>query len=415
MNFPVADRLAERPPDGSFTAQSWVLIRFISSGGRLLNFGFVMEQTLGHVTHAQNLARWVAEDASVCPRWMPIEFQKDDFWEKLPVVGGNWSLKASLRARDELKKAMREIQLDALFLHTQTTALFSVPILRKIPSIVSLDATPVNYDSVGAEYGHESGNNGALERRKQAWNRATFHAATALVTWCQWAKDSLVADYGIEADKVTVIPPGVDMEKWAFGSEKANATPADSGPTRLLFVGADFKRKGGEYLTAAFRENLNRNCELDIVTRDMDAARELANIEGLRVHTGLTANHPNLRELYARADLFVFPTLGDCLPIAVMEAMAAGLPVIATRVGALREEVEHGVNGLVIPPRDAQAIAEAARMLTQDAAKRRAMSAASREMAEQRFDAKRNYNAILALMKQCAAGTRNAGGTAGAK
>ena len=362
-----------------------------------------MEQTLGHVTHAQNLARWVAEDADVCPRWMPIEFTKDDFWERLPVVGGNWSLKASLRARDEVKKAMRETELDALFFHTQTTALFSAPLLRKIPGIVSLDATPINYDTVGAEYGHASGNNGALERRKQAWNRATFHAATALVTWCRWAKDSLVADYGVDAEKVTVIPPGVDMDKWAFGRAKTDATVDPSGPTRLLFVGADFKRKGGEFLVEAFRSGLTKNCALDIVTRDMAAARELANIENVRVHTDLTANHPALRELYSRADLFVFPTLGDCLPIAVMEAMAAGLPVIATEVGALREEVEHGVNGLIVPPRDAKAIIDATNSLTQDIAKRRAMSAASRQMAEQRFDAKRNYNAILALMKTCAA------------
>ena len=362
-----------------------------------------MEQTLGHVTHAQNLARWVAEDASVCPRWMPIEFQKDDFWEKLPVVGGNWSLKASLRARDAVRRAIRETELDALFFHTQTTALFSISFLRKIPGIVSLDATPINYDTVGAEYGHRAGNNGALERRKQAWNRETFQAAAALVTWCQWAKDSLVADYGVEAAKVTVIPPGVDMEKWAFGRAKADATAVSSGPTRLLFVGADFKRKGGERLAEAFRSGLNQDCALDIVTRDLDAARDLANVENLRVHTDLTANHPVLRELYARADLFVFPTLGDCLPIAVMEAMAAGLPVIATEVGALREEVEHGVNGLIIPPRDAGAIVAAVNALTRDTAKRRAMSAASRQMAEERFDAKRNYNAILALMKHCAA------------
>lgn len=135
----------------------------------------------------------------------------------------------------------------------------------------------------------------------------------------------------------------------------------------------------------------------------MDAARKLENVENLRVHTGLTANHPALRELYSRADLFVFPTLGDCLPIAVMEAMAAGLPVIATEVGALREEVEHGVNGLIVPPRSAAAIIEATNVLTRDAAKRRVMSAASRAIAEERFDAKRNYNAILALMKTCAA------------
>jgi len=195
---------------------------------------------------------------------------------------------------------------------------------------------------------------------------------------------------------------GVDTERWAFGQEKAEKSADNSNPTRLLFVGADFKRKGGEFLVEAFRSGLNRDCQLDIVTRDENAARELAGTEGLRVHTGLTANSAPLRELYANADLFVFPTLGDCLPIAVMEAMAAGLPVIATNVGALREEVEDGVNGLIVPPRNANAIMEAVRALAQDTTKRHAMSAASRAIAEERFDAQKNYNALLALMKTCA-------------
>jgi glycosyltransferase involved in cell wall biosynthesis len=373
----------------------------------MIKLGFVMEQTLGHVTHHQNLARWVAEDADVCPTWLPIEYQKQDRWERLPGVRGNWSLKASLRARDALRDALRQRPLDALFLHTQTVALFAVPFMQRVPSIVSLDATPLNYDTVGQEYGHNTGNKGWLERRKYQWNRATFHAAAALVTWCQWAKDSLVADYGVAAEKVTVIPPGVDMARWRFGREKVERLKAEgdarsSGPTRLLFVGADFARKGGPTLVEAFRSGLHPNCVLDIVTKDESVGRELAGTEGVRVHYGLTANSEPLRELYAAADLFVFPTRADCLPIAVMEAMAAGLPVIATNVGALREEVEDGVNGLIVPPSDAGAVAEAVRALAADGPRRRAMAAAGRRMAEERFDAQRNYGAILALMKAVA-------------
>ena len=371
----------------------------------MFNFGFVMEQTLGHVTHAQNLARWVAEDSDVCPYWMPVEWEKADLWEKLPVVRGNWSLKASLRARDAIQNALRQKPLDALFLHTQTVALFSNQIMRRIPSIVSLDATPINYDSVGVEYGHApAGNKNALERRKQAWNRSTFQAATELVTWCRWAKDSLISDYGVDGAKINVIPPGVDMERWQFGKAKADTIAQSSGPLKLLFVGADFKRKGGAFLMEAFRDGLHRDCELDIVTRDETIKRELEAADNkVRVHCGLTANSAPLRELYAGADVFVFPTLGDCLPIAVMEAMAAGLPVIATNVGALREEVEDGVNGLVVPPRDAASVGAAVLTLAQDAKKRQAMSAAGRAMAEKRFDARRNYNALLERMKHCAA------------
>ncbi len=376
------------------------------------HFGFVMEQTLGHVTHHQNLARWVAEDADICPTWLPIAYHRPDLWERLPGIRGNWSLKASLRARDALKATLRAHPLDALFLHTQTVALFALGAMQRVPAIVSLDATPLNYDTVGAEYGHNSGNNRWLERRKYLWNRATFQAAAALVTWCQWAKDSLVADYGVPAEKVTVIPPGVDMARWHFGREKVEriqtGQAALGAKTRLLFVGADFARKGGPTLLEAFRSGLHRDCTLDIVTKEESVAQELAGTEGVRVHIGLTANSEPLQRLYAEADLFVFPTRADCLPIAVMEAMAAGLPVIATEVGALREEVEAGVNGLIVPPGEAGAVREAVRSLAGDAPRRHAMAAASRRLAEERFDARRNYGAILALMKAQAAQRRMA-------
>jgi glycosyltransferase involved in cell wall biosynthesis len=370
------------------------------------NFGFVMEQTLGHVTHHQNLARWVADTADICPHWMPIVPDKADRWARIPGIRSNWSLLASLRARDALYATLRQTKLQALFLHTQTTALFSVSLMRRIPSVVSLDATPLNYDSVGAEYGHIAGDNSWLERRKYAWNRATFHAATALVTWCDWAKDSLVKDYGVTADRIVVIPPGIDMERWSFGAERTERRP---GPIRLLFVGGDFARKGGPTLVEAYRNGLYRSCELDIVTKDEAVERDLKGAAGIRVHRGLTANSTPLRDLYANADLFVFPTRGDCLPIAVMEAMAAGLPVIATDIGALREEVEEGINGLMVPPGDAGAVTAAVQRLCADPALRHTMSVAGRQMAEKRFDAARNYNAILDLLRRIGDGTPTAG------
>jgi glycosyltransferase involved in cell wall biosynthesis len=371
-------------------------------------FGFVMEQTLGHVTHHQNLARWVTEDGDICPTWMPVEPEKADLWERLPVIRGNWSLKSSLRAKDSLRLALRQNPMDALFIHTQTLALYAVPFMKRIPTIVSLDATPLNYDTVGEEYGHSAGNVSWLERRKYLWNRDTFHAAAALVTWCQWAKDSLVNDYGVPAENVTVIPPGVDMARWTMHDERRTTNDERSETKnqkpktklRLLFVGGDFPRKGGHVLLEAFRNGLQRECTLDIVTKTEGVENEVGGMPGVQVHRGLTANSAPLRELYAQADIFVFPTLGDCLPIAVMEAMAAGLPVIATGVGALREEVEEGVNGLVVPPKDAGAVVSAVRALAEDGLRRRAMSRASRQLAEERFDAQRNYSKILELMKR---------------
>lgn len=366
----------------------------------MLNLGFVIEHRLGHVTHYQNLTRWVTEDGDIHPTWIPIKTGENDIWERVPIIRNNWSLQASLRARDAIKAALQVQPLDALFLHTQTLALFSIPLMTYIPTVISTDATPLNYDSVGEGYNHKVGGNTLLEHRKYLWNRSTYHAATALVTWCQWAKDSLITDYGVAADKITVIPPGVDMEQWHFGRDKAADSTATSKGVRLLFVAGEFARKGGYTLVEAFCNGLTGDCTLDIVTKDTTIERELAGMEGVQVHCGLTPNSAPLKELYAKADIFVFPTQGDCLPIAVMEAMAAGLPVIATDVGALREEVEDGVNGLIVPPSDAGALVTAVRSLAGDETKRKAMAAASRRLAEERFDARRNYGKLLNLMKR---------------
>lgn len=368
----------------------------------MINFGFVMEQVLGHVTHHQNLARWTAEASDIRPTWMPIRETQSDLWERLPVVRGNWSLKSSLRARDALKTAERNVKFDALLLHTQTTSLFAIPAMRRIPTIVSLDATPYNYDSVGEQYGHVPAKAGWLERRKCEWNCKTFKAATHLITWCHWAKNSLVADYAVPNEKITVIPPGVDLEQWKFDRVRTEPASKPNEKLRLLFVGGDFSRKGGNLLAAAFRKGLQSACELDIVTREAQAEQVCGDLEGARVHRGLTANSAALKDLYRRADLFVFPTLADCLPIAVMEAMAAGLPVITTDVGALREEVEDGVNGRIIPPNDADAIIEAVCALKEDYSGRQSMSRAGRRIAEERFDARANYNAVLDIMRRIA-------------
>ncbi len=363
----------------------------------MFNFGFIVEQALGHITHYQNLRYWVDKDTNIKPNWMPVGASTNDVWEKLPVIRNNWSLQVSLRTRKAIKAAMELQKPDALFLHTQTLALFAIPLMHRIPTIISTDATPLNLDSIATGYNHKVGGNYFAEYGKYQWNKSTYNAATAIVTWCEWAKNSLVNNYGIPADKIAVIPPGVDLKQWHFKRE--HIEPVAKNPLRLLFVGGDFARKGGYTLLEAFLNGLDRDFTLDIVTKDTSLKQELTGIENIRVHYDLTPNSQRLKQLYAQADIFVFPTQADCLPSAISEAMAAGLPVIATNVGALCEQVEHGVNGLIVPPSDATALAIALQTLKNNPEKITTMAAASRRIAEKRFDAQRNYGAILNLMK----------------
>src|SRR5215207_6576264 len=110
--------------------------------------GFVMEQTLGQVTHTQNLQEWVARDPEVVPTWILISFDVRQPWARTPVVRRNWTLRASLQARARVRAALRTQPLDGLLFHTQVTALFAHRLMTRIPTVVSMDATPLNFDTI---------------------------------------------------------------------------------------------------------------------------------------------------------------------------------------------------------------------------------------------------------------------------
>jgi glycosyltransferase involved in cell wall biosynthesis len=358
------------------------------------NLGFVMEQTLGQVTHTQNFQYWVAKDPDVEPTWILITFDPNEPWSNAPLVRNNWTLRASLQARAKLRAVLREKQLDGVFFHTMVTALFGHRLMATIPSVVSMDATPLNFDAIGTPYSHVPSAVRQVESVKHVLTRRTFRRARQLVVWHEWGKASLVDEYGAEPSRVAVIPPGIDLERWNF----PRSSSAGQRPVRLLFVGGDFRRKGGDVLLTAFRASLMRECELDIVTRE---EVNTSGLTGVRVHRGLGPNAPELMALYARADIFVFPTLADVLPLAIMEAMASGLPVITTRMGAIAEQIDDAVTGFVIPPNDATALGEMTRRLVQNSELRLSMGSAARAVAEQRFNGARNYPRLLDICKRC--------------
>src|SRR4051794_2963370 len=113
---------------------------------------FVFEQTLGHVTYYRNLRGITERQSSLAPTWVPIGFSDGLPERALPLIGQNWSVQASWKARRAVTNLMRAGSPDVLFFHTQVTSLFSTDIMRRVPTVISLDATPINFDEVGAHY-----------------------------------------------------------------------------------------------------------------------------------------------------------------------------------------------------------------------------------------------------------------------
>ena len=363
--------------------------------------GFVMEQTLGHVTHAKNLHTMLEERPELSAEWLPIPFGVEGFAKLLPYYRGNWSVRASWRARRALDGALARGPLDALVFHTQCTALFSVDRMKRIPSLISLDATPINFDDVTRHggYEHQIAGQGFLDRQKYLLNRRAFQAARVLVPWSAWARQSLIDDYGARPDRIQVLAPGANAAFFEVGRQRlatASAAASVDGeqmPVRLLFVGGDWQRKGGPQLLEALSALPPGSWSLDVVTRV-----QIPKTPGVTVHHGVESNSPKLLRLFSEADLFVLPSLGECLAVVLMEATAAGLPVITTNVGALAEAVRPGETGLVVPPDDVTALRQALDELLADPARRRAMGRGGHALARERFDASANNRTLLDLV-----------------
>ncbi len=355
----------------------------------LYNIGFVLEQALGHVTHAKNLQANVSHDPDVRPHWALIPFETQGLAARIPLYKSNWTVRAGLRAHRSLRRLVRHTPVDALFFHTQVPAVLNAGWLRRYPSIVSLDATPLQYDQLGPYYQHDPGPPW-LEQIKWQLNRQCFRLARHLVTWSQWAKDGLITGYGVPADKITVIPPGVNVLEW----QRPTPRMRHDGPVKILFVGANLERKGGLLLLEAFRVLRPLGVELHLVTKDQVPAEP-----GVFVYHGMQPNSAPLKALYHQADIFALPTFGDCLPMVLSEAAAASLPVVTTRVAAIPELVRDGETGWLTPPGDLAALTEALRRLIMQPDERLRFGERAFVHVARSYDARRNAGRLLELIK----------------
>ncbi|NNJ11068.1 glycosyltransferase family 4 protein [Chloroflexales bacterium ZM16-3] len=353
------------------------------------NIGFIMEQALGHVTHTKNLQANVANDPEVRAHWGLIPFEATGIAGRIPVYKSNWTVRAGIRARGEVARIARQTKIDALFFHTQVPAILATSWLKKIPGIVSLDATPMQYDQLGAFYQHEQGPTW-LEGLKWRLNRDCYRAARHIVAWGEWTKRGLIEDYEVPADKITVIPPGVNVRDWMRPTPRTR----HDGPVKILFVGANLERKGGLLLLDAFRALRPLGVELHLVTKD-----KVTPEPGLFVYNSMQPNSQPLKDLYHSCDIFALPTFGDCLPMVLSEAGAAGMAAVSTNVAAIPEIVHNDETGLTVPVGDTAALTEALRRLVMSPDLR--MSLAERALAHvaREYDAKKNAGRLLDLLK----------------
>lgn len=265
--------------------------------------------------------------------------------------------------------------------------------LQRIPVFFAVDSTPTLYASFRGHYAHQTDLASAKGRLSLALHRTFYHRCAALLPWSRWVANSMVNEFGVPPERVHVIHPGVDTDRWRPIDER----PASVRP-QLIFVGGDFERKGGSLLLDVYRAHLRARCDLHLVTR-----AAVPEEPGVFVHRDFRPDDERLLRLYQRCDALVLPTLADLFSMASIEAMACGLPVIVSRVGGIPEIVEDGHTGRLIAPGDGAALTSAILSLLDQPERGRTWGAAGRRVAVQHFNTATQAARVARLVEQAVA------------
>ena len=212
-----------------------------------------------------------------------------------------------------------------------------------------------------------------LPESQRARLDAEIAAADRVIVLSSFQKRTFV-EAGVDPERLLLVPLGVDLELFAPQEH------GDSDGFRILFVGQIGQRKGISYLLDAFR-----SCGIDgaeLVLAGNVVGTDLPWREQPGVRHVPHRRRWELPELYASADVFVLPSLVEGFPQTAIEAMACGRPVIVSENTFGDDVITDGVDGFVVPIRDAAAIAERVRLLADDPSLRADMGLAARRRAE---------------------------------
>ena len=356
------------------------------------NIKFVMEQHVGMRTFYKNMRQVVENELQLSAEWVEVNYTKSlAITEKLSPAVNHW-LGTGFGAI-QARRGLNSSKADVAFYCTQVPALLAGNAIKRTPYVLSTDITPLQYDAWADQYNHLVSDSSLLRQYKFARNRSCFQGAARVIAWSTWAAESLISDYHVDPDRIEVIPPGVDLNHWTPSADQAE------GVFHILFVGSDFKRKGGDKVLAAFKQLPANRFQLHLVTQAKVEA-----YPGVHVYSDLTPNSPELLALYQKAHVYVHPAQAEAYSTTAVEAAATGLPVIATRTGGLGSVVDDGVTGFLLDEATPARISELILSLEQDDELRSNMGFAARRRAEQFYGVRANVRRALAILRTAAVG-----------
>lgn len=287
--------------------------------------------------------------------------------------------------------------VDVVHAQDRRASLFALPLarLRRCRAVLTYHGLPDDIASMaGSSHGRVPA--GVSPRRRLWLFRGLLPLESALarlgaVVVPSRALHDFLVGRGFPSDRLLVIPSGIDVRR------------TDPGAPRTPFVVATAAilepRKGIDVLLDACAR-LRCRAHLDVYGEGSLRARLEERAAGLGLDVTFHGRVEGLRDRLEQADVFVLPSWGENLPIAILEAMPAALPVVATRVGGNAELVVDGETGDVVEPGDADGMARAIDRLAGEPERRRAFGRAAAARAAEHFDPDACAERLVALYRR---------------
>ncbi len=202
-------------------------------------------------------------------------------------------------------------------------------------------------------------------------------------------KKEIMKFYKIASGKITVIPNGVNIEKFKPDKKKRvqlrKLLKIGANDFVLLFVGRNLKRKGLKYVIGALHMIDDKKIKLVVCGGDDAEHRDLVHQSGEDERVIFVSDVKNIEDYFAMADLFVFPTFYEGFSFATLQAASSGLPIIATIANGTDDLIKNGENGYLLKTRTAEEISQKIKTLLNRPSLRKSMGKNARKTAVERF------------------------------
>jgi glycosyltransferase involved in cell wall biosynthesis len=302
--------------------------------------------------------------------WLSQQLQKWDF-ETVIIPQDGYVNSVWFR---KLRKMIHAEQISVIHAHE-----FAMNSYGSILSAIA--GVPVITTVHGKNYYHEKWRRRFAYRLIARWSR--------MVAVSEDIRNFLITQVGIKQDHVLTIRNGIDVKAYAgrFGEDRAQTK--ERREYVIGSVGSLYPVKGHTYLLKAFA--IVHKTQPDVICKIAGRGHLLAQLQAEVADLGIANQveflglRDDIPQFLQGIDVFVLPSLSEGLPLSILEAMAAGKPVIATNVGGVSEVVQDRRTGFIVPPKDPEGLANRILQVMADQSMAEALGRAGREKVERDF------------------------------